>query len=52
MDIARGGSFAKGDKKATPKGSTKGGEKKKEPQSKISRLTGLAKSLYGNDFAR
>ena len=52
MDIARGGSFARADKKAKAKTSTKGGEKKKEPQSKIIRVTQLAKSLYRNDFAR
>lgn len=52
MDIARGGSFAKGDKKVKAKTSTKDGEKKKEPQTKISRLTELAKSLYRNDFTR
>jgi len=53
MDIARGGSFAKGDKKAKDKASTKSGEKKKEPpQSKISRIMELAKSLYKNDFTR
>ena len=52
MDIARGGSFGRGDKKAKAKTSTKGGEKNKEPKSKISRLTELAKSLYRNDFTR
>lgn len=51
MDIARGGSFGRGDKKAKAKTSTSG-EKKKEPQSKINRLTELAKSLYRNDFTR
>ena len=52
MDVARGGSFGKVDKKAKPKTSTKGGEKKKEPQSRITRVTEVAKSLYRNDFAR
>lgn len=52
MDIVRGGGFAKGDKKTKPNASTKGGEKKKEPQSRIRRLTELAKSLYRNDFTR
>lgn len=52
MDIARGGSFAKGDKKSKAKTSTRDGEKKNEPQSKISRLKELTKSLYRNDFTR
>ena len=52
MDIARGGNFAKGDKKATAKASTKGEEKKKEQRSKLSRMTDLARYLYRNDFTR
>lgn len=52
MDVARGGSFATGGKKTKPKASTKDGGKKKEPQSRISWLLELSKSLYGNDLTR
>lgn len=52
MDIARGGNFAKVEKKATAKTATKDGEKKKEQPSKISQITGLARYLYRNDFTR
>jgi len=47
MEIARGGSFG-----SASKPSTKSSEKKNESQSRINQLTGMAKSLYKNDFAR
>ena len=44
MEVARGGTFGSASKQTS--------EKKNDPQSRISQLTGMAKSLYRNDFAR